>query len=54
MSATLRGQVRQAEIDQGAGPGTTTDEAQRVEELALEVREPRREDASLRSASACL
>ena len=51
---TLRGWVRQARIDAGDRPGTTTDEARRIKEPALEVRELRREGAILRSASACL
>ena len=36
----LRTWVRQAEIDGGTRPGTTTDEAQRIREPALEVRGP--------------
>ena len=51
---TLRGWVRQARIDAGDRPGTTTDEARRIKELEKEVRELRREGAILRSASACL
>lgn len=39
----LRTWVRQAEIDQGTRPGTTTDEAQRIKELDKEVRELREE-----------
>ena len=50
----LRTWVRQAEIDQGTRPGTTTDEAQRIKELEKEVRELRRANAILKSASACL
>ena len=50
----LRTWVRQAEIDQGTLPGTTTDEMQRIKELEKEVRELRRANAILRSASACL
>jgi len=50
----LRTWVRQAEIDQGTRPGTTTDEAQRIKELVKEVRELRRANAILKSASACL
>ncbi|WP_167150179.1 transposase [Actinomyces sp. ZJ308] len=48
----LRTWVRQAEIDQGTRPGTTTDEAQRIKELEKEVRELRRANAILKSASA--
>ncbi len=49
---TLRGWVTQAEIDTGDRPGTTTSEAARVAELEREVRELRRANAILRSASA--
>lgn len=49
---TLRSWVRQAEVDAGHRPGTTTDEAQRMAELEREVRELRRANAILRSASA--
>ena len=49
---TLRGWVRQARIDAGDRPGTTTDEARRIKELEKEVRELRRANAILRSASA--
>ncbi|GAA3283068.1 hypothetical protein GCM10020260_11220 [Nesterenkonia halobia] len=49
---TLRNWVQQAEIDEGHRPGTTTSEAQRVSELEKEVRELRRANAILRSASA--
>ena len=38
----LRNWVRQAEIDGGVRPGTTTDDAQRLAELEREVRELRR------------
>ena len=48
----LRTWVRQAEIDQGTRPGTTTDEAQRIKELEKEVRELRRANEILRKASA--
>ena len=50
----LRTWVGQAEIDRGDRPGTTTDEARRIRELEKEVRELRRANAILRSASACL
>jgi transposase len=39
---TLRGWVRQAEVDDGRRPGTTTDAAQRLVELERENRELRR------------
>jgi transposase len=48
----LRTWVRQAEIDGGIRPGTTTDDAQRVAELEREVRELRRANEILRTASA--
>ena len=50
----LRTWVKKAQIDQGTRPGTTTDEAQRIKELEKEVRELRRANAILKSASACL
>ena len=49
---TLRGWVRQARIDSDDRPGTTTEGARRTGELEKEVREPRRANAILRSASA--
>ncbi|GEA82242.1 transposase [Cellulomonas uda] len=49
---TLRNWVNQAEIDAGERPGTTTADAQRIAELEREVRELRRSNAILRSASA--
>lgn len=49
---TLRNWVNQAEIDAGERPGTTTGDAQRIAELEREVRELRRSNAILRSASA--
>jgi transposase len=48
---TLRNGVIQAEID-GHRPGTTTDDATRLAELEREVRELRRANAILKSASA--
>jgi transposase len=48
----LRTWVRQAEVDGGERPGTTTSEAQRIADLEREVRELRRSNAILRSASA--
>ena len=41
----LRTWVRQAEVDQGTRPGTTTAEAERIKEPAFEVRELRRANA---------
>lgn len=49
---TLRGWVTQAEVDDGARPGTSTSDAQRLAELERENRELRRANAILRSASA--
>jgi transposase-like protein len=49
---SVRGWVRQADIDDGRKPGTTTEEAQRLKELEQEVRELRRANAILKSASA--
>lgn len=49
---TLRGWVAQAEIDAGTRPGTTTSDAQKIAELEKEVRELRRANAILKSASA--
>ena len=49
---TLRNWVTQAEVDAGERPGTSTSDAQRLAELEREVRELRRSDAILRSASA--
>ena len=48
----LRTWVRQAEVDQGARPGTTTSDAERIKELDKEVRELRRANAIVKSASA--
>ena len=49
---TLRGWVTQVEVDEGARPGTTTSDAQRLAELEREVKELRRANSILRSASA--
>ena len=49
---TLRGWVAQAEIDAGTRPGMTTSDAQKIAELEKEVRELRRANAILKSASA--
>src|SRR5690606_35032157 len=39
---SVRTWVKQAEIDEGLAPGTTTEESQRVRDLEQEVRELRR------------
>jgi transposase len=49
---SLRGWVKQAEIDAGVKPGTTSADAARVKELEQELKELRRANAILRSASA--
>lgn len=49
---TLRNWVTQAEVDAGARPGTTTAEQARITELEREVRELRRANEILRTASA--
>ena len=49
---SVRSWVRQADIDDGAEPGVTTAEAERIKGLEQEVRELRRANAILRSASA--
>ena len=49
---TLRNWVRQAEIDGGVRPGTTTVEAERIAKLEQENRELRRANHILRTASA--
>lgn len=49
---TLRNWVQQVEIDEGDRPGTTTDEAKRVAELEREVKELRRANDILKTASA--
>ena len=49
---TLRNWVTQAEIDAGDRPGTSTSDGQRLAELEREVKELRRANAILRSASA--
>ncbi|MEV1000045.1 transposase [Nonomuraea sp. NPDC050202] len=48
----LRGWVRQAEVDGGKRPGTSTADAQRIAELEREVRELRRANEILKSAAA--
>lgn len=49
---TLRGWVRQAEVDDGRRSGVTSDAAQRLAELERENRELRRANEILRTASA--
>lgn len=44
--------MKQAEIDAGQAPGVTTAEAQRIKELETEVRELRRANEILKTASA--
>ncbi|MGH8895417.1 MAG: IS3 family transposase [Actinomycetes bacterium] len=51
---SLRGWVKQAEIDDGVKPGVTSAEAARIKELEQEVRELRRANAILKSASGFL
>ncbi|MGV2531560.1 UNVERIFIED_CONTAM: transposase [Acinetobacter lwoffii] len=48
---TLRGWCKQADIDAGRRPGTTTDEAQKIKQLEAEVRELRRSNEILLAAS---
>jgi len=50
-SESLRGWVRQAEIDGGRRPGMTTAEQQRITELEREVRELRRANDILKAAA---
>ncbi|MGC5172114.1 transposase [Microbacterium sp. DT81.1] len=51
-SDTLRGWVHRIEIDGGLRPGRSTDDAEHIAQLEREVRELRRANAILRSASA--
>lgn len=48
----LRTWVKQAEVDEGLAPGTTTADATRIVELEREVRELRRANTILKQASA--
>jgi transposase len=50
---TLRNWVRRAEVDDGRRPGLTSDERERLQALEREVRELRRANEILKSASAC-
>lgn len=49
---TLRGWVRQAEVDGGMRAGTSTAEAERIKELERENKELRRANEILKAASA--
>ena len=49
---SLRGWVKRAEVDEGVRPGTRTADAQRIGELEREVKELRRANEILRTASA--
>lgn len=49
---SVRGWVKQADIDDGERPGTTTEDAARIKVLEQEVRELRRANSILKSASA--
>jgi transposase len=48
---TLRNWVRQAEVDGGKRPGTSTVDAQRIAELEREVRELKRANEILKAAA---
>jgi len=50
-SETLRIWVRRSEVDEGRRPGVTTGERERLRELEREVRELRRANEILKSAS---
>jgi len=49
---SVRAWVRQADIDDGDKPGTTTSDAEKMKQLEQENRELRRANAILKSASA--
>ncbi len=49
---SVRAWVRQADVDEGVKPGTSSEEAARVKALEQEVKELRRANAILKSASA--
>ena len=49
---TLRGWCKQAEIDAGQRPGTTTSDATRIKALEAEVRELKRANEILKTAAA--
>ena len=48
---TLRGWIKQASIDAGRRPGTTTEQASTIKELQAEVRELKRANEILLAAS---
>jgi transposase len=48
---TLRGWCKQADIDAGKRPGTTSDDAQKIKQLEAEVRELKRANEILLAAS---
>lgn len=49
---SVRAWVKQADIDDGVKPGTTTADAERIKVLEQELKELRRANAILKSASA--
>ncbi len=49
---TMRIWVKKAEVDGGVRPGTTSSDAERIAQLEREVRELRRANSILKSASA--
>jgi transposase len=49
---TLRGWIKQAQIDSGSRPGLSSDQHRRLKELEAENRELRRANAILKTASA--
>ena len=49
---SLRGWVKRAEIDEGARPGTTSSDAERIAQLERENRELKRANEILKTASA--
>jgi transposase len=49
---SVRSWVKQADIDDGTKPGTTTADADRIKALGQELKELRRANAILKSASA--